>query len=130
MRTPVQSVDQGVLWLPLERLREMTGLEGEATLVTMAVGASPPGTALDAAGADGAEGWRWHGQDWLLADIHALIRAKMLGSMFVYALLLLLEPVLNSIWAWLAHAERPGPWSLAGCAIILVATLVRTLRGR
>lgn len=46
------------------------------------------------------------------------------------SLLLLLEPVLNAVWAWLVHAERPGPWSLAGCGVILAATLLRTLRGR
>jgi drug/metabolite transporter, DME family len=39
------------------------------------------------------------------------------------SLLLLLEPVLNPIWAWLVHGERPGAWSLAGGAVILVATL-------
>jgi drug/metabolite transporter (DMT)-like permease len=46
------------------------------------------------------------------------------------SLLLLLEPVLNALWAWLIHAERPGPWSLAGCGIILAATLLRTLQER
>lgn len=40
-------------------------------------------------------------------------------------LLLLLEPVLNPIWSWLVHGERPGPWSLLGGAIILVATFAR-----
>jgi drug/metabolite transporter (DMT)-like permease len=44
------------------------------------------------------------------------------------SLLLLLEPVLSVFWAWLVHGERPGPWSLAGCSIILVATVARTLR--
>lgn len=42
------------------------------------------------------------------------------------ALLLLLEPVASVCWAWLLHGERPGPWSLAGCLIILGATLTRT----
>jgi DME family drug/metabolite transporter len=42
------------------------------------------------------------------------------------SLLLLLEPVLNPIWAWLAHGERPGSWSLAGGALILAATVART----
>jgi drug/metabolite transporter (DMT)-like permease len=46
------------------------------------------------------------------------------------SLLILVEPVLNSFWAWLAHGERPGPWSLAGCAVILASTLVFTLRRR
>jgi len=42
------------------------------------------------------------------------------------SLLLLLEPVLNPVWAWLVHGERPGPWSLAGGAILLAATTMKT----
>jgi len=45
------------------------------------------------------------------------------------SLLLLLEPVLASVWAWLVHGERPGPWSLAGCAVILAASLAGVLVG-
>lgn len=46
------------------------------------------------------------------------------------SLLLLLEPVLNALWAWLIHGERVGPWSLAGAALILAATILRALRQR
>jgi drug/metabolite transporter (DMT)-like permease len=46
------------------------------------------------------------------------------------SLLLLLEPVFNVIWAWLLVGEWPAPWSLAGCAVILGATVALTLRGR
>ena len=46
------------------------------------------------------------------------------------SLLLLLEPVLNAVWAWLLHGEAPGAGSLAGCGVILLATLALTLRGR
>jgi len=46
------------------------------------------------------------------------------------SLLLLLEPVLASIWAWLVHGERPGPWSLAGCAVILATSLGGVLAAR
>ena len=46
---------------------------------------------------------------------------------FETALLLLLEPVLNVVWTGWIHAEWPGPWSLTGCAIILVATLLHTV---
>ena len=42
------------------------------------------------------------------------------------SLLLLLEPVLNPIWAWLVHGEAPGQWALVGGAIIMVATTART----
>lgn len=44
------------------------------------------------------------------------------------ALLLLLEPVLSTVWAWLVHAERPTAWSAAGAATILGATLLSALR--
>jgi DME family drug/metabolite transporter len=42
------------------------------------------------------------------------------------SLILLIEPVLNPVWAWLFQGERPGPWALFGGAIILGAT---TLKG-
>jgi len=42
-------------------------------------------------------------------------------------LFLLIEPVLNPIWAWLVHGETPGPATLAGGALILGATAVRML---
>ncbi|MDX1630889.1 MAG: DMT family transporter [Thermoanaerobaculia bacterium] len=44
------------------------------------------------------------------------------------SLLLLLEPVLNPVWAWWLHGETPGVWSIAGGAIILAGTLLRSLR--
>lgn len=46
------------------------------------------------------------------------------------SLLILLEPVLNALWAWLAHGEQPGPWSLAGCAVILLSTAAYTVLRR
>lgn len=42
------------------------------------------------------------------------------------SLLLLLEPVLNPLWAWIVHGEQPGAWSIAGGAIILAATAVKS----
>lgn len=45
------------------------------------------------------------------------------------SLLLLIEPALNPLWAWAVHGERPGPWSLAGGALILAATGVQGVRG-
>ncbi len=46
------------------------------------------------------------------------------------ALLLLLEPVLNTLWTWLVHGEVPGTWSRLGALTILVATLAHTLVAR
>lgn len=42
-------------------------------------------------------------------------------------LFMLIEPVLNPIWAWLVHGETPGPATLAGGALILGATAGRML---
>jgi len=42
---------------------------------------------------------------------------------FEAAVLLLIEPLLNPVWAWLVHGEQPGPWALLGGAILLGATL-------
>lgn len=61
-----------------------------------------------------------------LAYVCMTFGVRHLGALEV-SLLLLLEPVLNALWAWLLHAERPGPWSLAGCTIILVASVLRAL---
>lgn len=43
------------------------------------------------------------------------------------SLFLLIEPVLNPIWAWLVHGERPGAATLAGGGVILGATVVRAV---
>lgn len=42
------------------------------------------------------------------------------------SVLLLLEPALNPLWAWLVNGERPGPWTNAGGALILGATALKT----
>ncbi len=43
------------------------------------------------------------------------------------SLLVLLEPVLNPVWTFLLAGERPGPWAIAGGAVVLGATAWRTL---
>ena len=43
------------------------------------------------------------------------------------SLLLLIEPVLNPVWTWILHGEHPGTWTIAGGAIIVSATALRSL---
>lgn len=43
------------------------------------------------------------------------------------SLLLLVEPVLNPVWAWWLHDERPTGWAMAGGALILGATAASLL---
>jgi drug/metabolite transporter (DMT)-like permease len=42
------------------------------------------------------------------------------------SLLLLIEPVLNPVWAWVVHGEMPGGWALLGGAVILGATTAKS----
>lgn len=44
---------------------------------------------------------------------------------FEASLLLLAEPVLNPVWAWAVHGERPGRWALIGGMLILGVTSLR-----
>jgi len=106
IRTPVQSVDAGQIWVPLERLREMTGMPGEATLVTLASDVRGGGGSGDSPGGNSAGArvsrtadlvgnvtdatWVFRDPAFLLRDIRILIQSKMIGSMFVYAILLFL----------------------------------------
>ena len=42
------------------------------------------------------------------------------------SVILLLEPVLNPLWAWIVQRETPGSWALLGGAIILGATTYKS----
>ena len=80
MKTTVQTVDVNQLWVPIETLRELAAMPGEATLIVFAPGvaAPPPG------------GWVVKSLDELLADIRMLIRSKAIASAVVYLMLLFL----------------------------------------
>ena len=43
------------------------------------------------------------------------------------SLILLIEPVLNPVWAWIFQGERPGVWALVGGGVILGATTIRSV---
>lgn len=58
-----------------------------------------------------------------------LVRAIRHVPALEASVLLLAEPALNPVWAWLAHGEVPSAWSLAGGFLILGATLLRTWIG-
>lgn len=100
MKTSVQTVDSGQIWVPMERLRSMTGLEGQATFVVLPPMPLPPAvtSALEKA-APGAEtvgpidaldGWVFRTPDYFLADLHAMVEGKSAGSSIFYIILLAL----------------------------------------
>jgi putative ABC transport system permease protein len=80
MRNVAPAVDQGQIWVPLERLREMLQAPGEATLVVLRpdIENVPPGGST----------WIYRTLDYLLATIREFVRAKSGGSYVMYGLLL------------------------------------------
>lgn len=85
MKTTVQTIDSGQIWVPLDRLREMTGMAGEATLAIIAQDAPRPSSASAV-----PAGWAFRTQDDFLSTIRAMVESKSVGSSIIYAIFLAL----------------------------------------
>jgi ABC-type lipoprotein release transport system permease subunit len=81
MKTVVQTIDQGQIWIPLEKLRGLAGMEGEASLVVVAPGSSERPV---------SSGWVFRGLDFLLSDVKQLVKMKSAGATILYVVLILL----------------------------------------
>jgi ABC-type lipoprotein release transport system permease subunit len=81
MKTIVPAVDQGQIWIPLETMRELMGMQNEASLVVMA---------KDIEELPVVSGWNFKSLEFLLADIDYLIKTKTTGGSIMYMFLLLL----------------------------------------
>jgi len=81
IKTIVQGVDQGQIWIPLDRLRAWAGMEGEASLVVVA---------RDAPGRPQVSGWVFRDLDFLLSDMRQLVQMKSAGATVFYVVLILL----------------------------------------
>ncbi len=79
MDTDVPAVDQGVFWVPIERLRSMLQLPGEATLLVARREFAAPAAVA---------GWIFRDQEFLLRDVTEVIRMKNVSSSILYLLLL------------------------------------------
>lgn len=83
MKTSVQTVDSGQIWIPLARLQAMAGLEGQATFVALAQDTPAPA-------AGDLSGWTFRDPDYFLADLHAMVESKSAGSSIIYVIFLAL----------------------------------------
>ncbi len=81
MRTTAQTIDNGQIWIPLDSLREMMNLPGEATLVVIGPETPPPGDPA---------GWAFKGLDVLLRDIRELYESKTIGRTIFFTILMML----------------------------------------
>ena len=61
-----------------------------------------------------------------LAYVFLTAAMRVLPALEV-SLLLLIEPVLNPTWTWLIRGEDPGGYTIAGGAIIIAATAIKSV---
>lgn len=76
--TNVPGVDAGQAWVPLNMLREMTGMANEATILVAAPGFSNRSS----------DNWKYVSENELLKDLDDIINQKKGSSMIIYGLLM------------------------------------------
>ncbi len=81
MRTPVSTIDNGQIWVPLDSLRRMLQAPGQATIVVLAPGVKPP---------PAVPGWEFKSPDFLLSDVREIVQIKSVSSAIFYFFLLVL----------------------------------------
>jgi putative ABC transport system permease protein len=81
MKTKVQTIDNAQLWLPLESLRQLAGMEEEATLAIIG---------QKTRAVEYAEPWIFNSPDILLKDLNDLVKTKTVGASIMYVILLFL----------------------------------------
>ena len=80
-KADVPAISAGQMWLPIERLREMTQMPGEATILI---------ADQDFTWYGSEEGWILRDHDFLLKEMREMIRMKSIGGSFLYLILMLL----------------------------------------
>ena len=81
INTNVPAIDNGQVWIALDRLREMTALPGEATLIVVERGFPAPPV---------FPGWSFKSPRFLMKDLTDMINSKRITSSFMYAILMFL----------------------------------------
>ena len=79
--TTVPAVDAGQVWIPLKTLQEITGMQGDVTMVV-----------VNEAPADGSTiaGWDFKGHDFLFKELEEMIKTKSTGGAIFYIIILAL----------------------------------------
>ncbi|MEE8341066.1 MAG: FtsX-like permease family protein [Candidatus Neomarinimicrobiota bacterium] len=88
-KVDVPTVDGGILWIPIERHREMVQLPNEATIFI---------TGKDSGSIGSVPGWSFKNNDFLLTDFRDMIKMKNVGGyiMFVFLLSLALVAIFDT----------------------------------
>jgi len=80
-KADVPAITAGQMWIPIERLREMTQMPGEATILIADQEYTWYGS---------EEGWILRDHEYLLKEMRAMIKMKRVGGSFLYVILMLL----------------------------------------
>jgi ABC-type lipoprotein release transport system permease subunit len=81
MKTDVSDIDNGQLWIPIEKMREMMAMPNEATIIVLI---------KDSQFSSKFENWNHKDLYFLMTDLRALILSKSIGGSIFYSVLLLL----------------------------------------
>jgi len=81
MKTDVPDIDNGQLWIPIEKMREMTAMPNEATIIVLEKGSRF---------SENIENWKHKDLEFLMRDIRSLYLTKSIGASIFYIILLLL----------------------------------------
>jgi ABC-type lipoprotein release transport system permease subunit len=81
MKTTVQEIDNDQIWIPLDRMQSLTTMPRQATIVVLKRNVQPPKQVA---------GWEFRNLDYLLHDIHALLKTKTISGSVLYVILLFL----------------------------------------
>lgn len=82
MNTPVQTIDNGQIWLRLQTLQQMTKMFDEATMVVVHKSIASPSN---------IKGWEFKDLDFLLKDLRELIKTRFIARSILYVILLFLS---------------------------------------
>jgi putative ABC transport system permease protein len=81
MKTDVSEIDNGQLWIPIEKMRKMLAMPDEATIIVLEKGSQFSKT---------IENWKYKDLEFLMQDLRALFLTKSIGGSIFYIVLLLL----------------------------------------
>ena len=81
MKTEVPEIDNGQIWIPIDKMREMTAMPEEATMIVLEQNSQFNKI---------IPGWQYKNLHYLLKDIRALSTTKSVGGSIFYIVLLLL----------------------------------------
>jgi putative ABC transport system permease protein len=77
--TNVPGIDNNQVWIPLEKLQQMTSMKDQATYIILKQGITSTPT---------VPGWIYKGHDVLFSEIDTIIKSKSIGGLVIYLILL------------------------------------------